>query len=193
MRTDSRARETGRTVLPVRAGTDPAALAGFINKVKKIAECVCVQCGKLKISPHEDPRLNDAVRFVRDPKKRLAIVHALVKGKMTCDMDVMDEETQAKIAAGEDVPKGHGGCGHDQPVLRREGLKLFLQYGRGKDEVSDPRAYRESRVTRGSSRRTHSLLARSPLRTATRSSPTGNPGRRRKRTPSSARSRTRTS
>jgi hypothetical protein len=34
---------------------------GFINKVKKIAECICVQCGKLKISPHEDPRLNDAV------------------------------------------------------------------------------------------------------------------------------------
>jgi hypothetical protein len=109
---------------------------GFINKVKKIAECICVQCGKLKISPHEDPRLNDAVRFVRDPKKRLAIVHALVKGKMTCDMDVVDEEMQAKINAGEEVPKGHGGCGHDQPVLRREGLKLFLQYGRGKDEVS---------------------------------------------------------
>jgi len=40
---------------------------------------------------------------------------------MSCDMDSHDEEQQQKIANGEDVPKGHGGCGHDQPVLRREG------------------------------------------------------------------------
>ncbi|KPV73620.1 uncharacterized protein RHOBADRAFT_54819 [Rhodotorula graminis WP1] len=107
---------------------------GFLNKVKKITECICVQCGKLKVSPLEDPRLGDAVRFVRDPKKRLAIVHALVKVKNTCEMTVIDDETQAKIAAGEDVPPGHGGCGHEQPQIRREGLKLFLVYGRGKDE-----------------------------------------------------------
>ncbi|TNY22535.1 RNA polymerase Rpb1, domain 1-domain-containing protein, partial [Rhodotorula diobovata] len=88
---------------------------GFLNKVKKITECICVQCGKLKVSPAEDPRLADAVRFVRDPKKRLAIVHALVKVKNTCEMTVIDDETQAKIAAGEDVPPGHGGCGHEQP------------------------------------------------------------------------------
>lgn len=110
--------------------------AGFLNKVKKITECICVLCGKLKVAPHEDPRLHDAVRFIRDPKKRLAVVHALVKAKMSCDMDSHDEEQQQKIANGEEVPKGHGGCGHDQPVLRREGLKLFLVYGRGKDEVS---------------------------------------------------------
>jgi hypothetical protein len=108
-----------------------------LNKVKKITECICVLCGKLKVAPHEDPRLADAVRFIRDPKKRLAVVHALVKAKMSCDMDTVDEEQQQKIANGEDVPRGHGGCGHDQPVLRKEGLKLFLVYGRGKDEVSD--------------------------------------------------------
>ncbi|GAA6057289.1 hypothetical protein JCM3770_001700 [Rhodotorula araucariae] len=107
---------------------------GFLNKVKKITECICVQCGKLKVSPAEDQRLADAVRFVRDPKKRLALVHALVKGKNTCEMTVIDDEMQAKIQAGEDVPPGHGGCGHEQPQLRREGLKLFLVYGRGKDE-----------------------------------------------------------
>lgn len=76
------------------------------------------------------------MRLVRDPKKRLAIVHALVKVKNTCEMTVIDDETQDKIAAGENVPPGHGGCGHEQPQIRREGLKLFLVYGRGKDEVS---------------------------------------------------------
>lgn len=171
---------------------------GFINKVKKIAECICVQCGKLKIAPHEDPRLNDAVRFVRDPKKRLAIVHALVKGKMTCDMDVVDEEMQAKINAGEEVPKGHGGCGHDQPVLRREGLKLFLQYGRGKDEVSPHPPTRGTAVFFFASAHpapSHCFLgprARAS-RTETPSNRTASPGPRRRRTPSFAKSRTRTS
>ena len=28
---------------------------------------------------------------------------------------------------------GHGGCGHVQPQIRKEGLELFLQYKKGKD------------------------------------------------------------
>lgn len=111
---------------------------GFLNKVKKICESICVLCGKLKGSPHLDPRLADAVRFIRDPKKRLAVVHALVKGKNTCEMDVIDEDQQ--LAEGEEPPKGHGGCGHVQPQIRKEGLKLFMVYGKGKDEVSARRA-----------------------------------------------------
>jgi hypothetical protein len=31
-------------------------------------------------------------------------------------------------------PTGHGGCGHVQPVIRKEGLKLFVVYKKGKDE-----------------------------------------------------------
>ncbi len=30
--------------------------------------------------------------------------------------------------------KGHGGCGAAQPQIRKEGLKLFVQYKRSKDE-----------------------------------------------------------
>ncbi|KAG2108751.1 uncharacterized protein F5147DRAFT_551048, partial [Suillus discolor] len=33
--------------------------------------------------------------------------------------------------------KGHGGCGHIQPAIRKEGLKLFVQYKRPKDENED--------------------------------------------------------
>ena len=114
--------------------TADSAAVGFLTKVKKICESICVLCGKLKGSTHLDPRLHDAVRFIRDPKKRLAVVHALVKTKNTCEMDVIDEEQQ--VPEGEEPPKGHGGCGHTQPQIRKEGLKLFMVYGKGKDEVS---------------------------------------------------------
>lgn len=62
------------------------------------------------------------------------MVHALVKTKNTCEMDVIDEEQQ--LPEGEEPPKGHGGCGHVQPQIRKEGLKLWMVYGKGKDEVS---------------------------------------------------------
>ena len=34
----------------------------------------------------------------------------------------------------EEAKKGHGGCGHNQPLVRKEGLKLFVQYKKAKDE-----------------------------------------------------------
>lgn len=119
-----------------------------MTKVKKITESICVLCGKLKGSPHLDPRLADAVRFIRDPKKRLAVVHSLVKVKNTCEMDAPEEEGQ-QLAEGEEASKGHGGCGHTQPQIRREGLKLFMVYGKGKDEVSRGVGWRGRRVVEG--------------------------------------------
>ena len=53
------------------------------------------------------------------------------KSKMVCEPDEPKDEAEG----GEDEPKkGHGGCGAAQPVIRKEGLKLFVQYKRGKDE-----------------------------------------------------------
>mgnify|MGYP001559687296 FL=1 len=129
--------------------TEAPTRAGFLTKVKKIVESICVLCGKLKGSPHLDPRLAEAVRFIRDPKKRLAVVHSLVKTKNVCEMDVVEEEGQ--VPDGTEVVKGHGGCGHSQPLIRREGLKLFMVYGKGKDEV---------RSIRWSSRRRDEELTR---------------------------------
>lgn len=49
-------------------------------------------------------------------------------------MDTVEEDQQ--LPEGEEPPKGHGGCGHVQPQIRKEGLKLFMVYGKGKDEVN---------------------------------------------------------
>ncbi len=108
---------------------------GFLTKVKKITESICVLCGKLKESPHMNPKLAEAVRFVRDPKKRLQVVHSIVKTKNTCELDSAPDEP---VPEGEEAPKGHGGCGHVQPQIRREGLKLIMVYGKGKDEDGNP-------------------------------------------------------
>lgn len=75
------------------------------------------------------------MRFIRDPKKRLHVVHGLVKTRNTCEMDSVQEDSKP---GEEEIKLGHGGCGHTQPQIRREGLKLFMVYGKGKDEVSDP-------------------------------------------------------
>ncbi|KAG2104648.1 uncharacterized protein F5147DRAFT_746514 [Suillus discolor] len=54
---------------------------------------------------------------------------------MVCETDEPKEDG----AEGDvDEPKkGHGGCGHVQLAIRKEGLKLFVQYKRPKDEGED--------------------------------------------------------
>jgi hypothetical protein len=48
-------------------------------------------------------------------------------------------------AENEEPKRGHGGCGHIQPQIRKEGLKLFLQYKKTKDDDDVcPKFYRLS-------------------------------------------------
>lgn len=65
------------------------------------------------------------------PKDRLKYVWDKAKGRTTCEPDEVPKED-------EDQPVepilGHGGCGHVQPVIRKEGLKLFVVYKKGKEE-----------------------------------------------------------
>jgi DNA-directed RNA polymerase II subunit RPB1 len=62
----------------------------------------------------------------------MAVVWAHCKSKMVCEAD--EPEKDGEAAEGEEAKKGHGGCGHNQPLIRKEGLKLFAQYKKSKDE-----------------------------------------------------------
>lgn len=62
----------------------------------------------------------------------MAVVWAHCKTKMVCETDEPKEEGQDGEV--EEPKKGHGGCGHIQPQVRKEGLKLFVQYKKTKDE-----------------------------------------------------------
>ncbi|KZT42808.1 beta and beta-prime subunits of DNA dependent RNA-polymerase [Sistotremastrum suecicum HHB10207 ss-3] len=61
----------------------------------------------------------------------MAAVWSHCKTKMTCEPDDPKEEDADPM---EEPKKGHGGCGHTQPTIRKEGLKLFLNYKRSKDD-----------------------------------------------------------
>ncbi|KAJ6577080.1 DNA-directed RNA polymerase II, subunit 1 [Mycena sp. CBHHK59/15] len=109
----------------------PVFHPGFIAKVKKILECICINCGKLK-ADISDPNFADKIRHIRDPKNRMAVVWAHCKTKMVCEPD--DPKDEGAEQDGEEPKKGHGGCGYVQPQIRKEALKLFAQYKKPKDD-----------------------------------------------------------
>lgn len=63
----------------------------------------------------------------------MALVWTHCKGKMTCETDEVKDEDNPE-AANEPVKKGHGGCGHHQPLIRKEALKLFFHYKKQNDD-----------------------------------------------------------
>jgi DNA-directed RNA polymerase II subunit RPB1 len=66
----------------------------------------------------------------------MAVVWAHCKTKMLCEPDEPKEEGEGgeNGGGGEEQNKGHAGCGHVQPLIRKEALKLFVQYKKPKDE-----------------------------------------------------------
>ncbi len=62
----------------------------------------------------------------------MAIVWAHCKTKMVCEPD--DPKEEGVDPDNEEPKRGHGGCGHVQPQVRKEGLKLFVQYKKTKDD-----------------------------------------------------------
>ncbi|KAG2023660.1 RNA polymerase II large subunit [Coprinopsis cinerea AmutBmut pab1-1] len=109
----------------------PVFHPGFFNKVKKILECICVNCGKLK-ADITDPAFAEKIRHIRNPKQRMAVVWDHCKTKTICEADEPREE--GAEGDGDEPKKGHGGCGHQQPQIRKEGLKMFVQYKKSKDD-----------------------------------------------------------
>ncbi|KAK6461333.1 DNA-directed RNA polymerase II largest subunit [Scheffersomyces coipomensis] len=91
----------------------PVFHIGFIPKIKKVCESICMHCGKLLLD-ESNPAMAQAIR-IRDPKKRFNAVWALCKQKNVCETDINEDGTIT----------GRGGCGHTHPTIRRDGLKLW--------------------------------------------------------------------
>ncbi|OXG79786.1 DNA-directed RNA polymerase II subunit RPB1 [Cryptococcus neoformans Gb118] len=124
----------------------PVFHQGFIVKVKKILECVCYSCGKLKVDMR-DPMVANAVRRIK-AQHRLKAIWALAKDKKICEPDELDEKDNGDATFEDEylqeqkaALKGHGGCGHEQPVWRKKGLKLMGVWkptDKGEDEAAEP-------------------------------------------------------
>ncbi|KAI9029899.1 hypothetical protein CLU79DRAFT_842835 [Phycomyces nitens] len=105
----------------------PVYHIGFLTKVKKILECVCFHCSKLKVDD-SNPRFIRA-RKMRDPKARLRAVWDIAKAKMNCDGGEETEEGMEEKETMDGKRKhAHGGCGNKQPAIRKDGLKLYAQF-----------------------------------------------------------------
>ncbi|CUM65511.1 DNA-directed RNA polymerase II subunit RPB1 [Priceomyces carsonii] len=106
----------------------PVFHIGFIAKIKKVCESVCMHCGKLLLD-EKNLAMAQAIK-IRDPKKRFNAVWNLCKTKMVCEADIDDL----------DNGPSRGGCGHTQPTVRRDGLKLWGTWKQNKnfDENEQP-------------------------------------------------------
>ncbi|ORX62127.1 beta and beta-prime subunits of DNA dependent RNA-polymerase [Hesseltinella vesiculosa] len=102
----------------------PVYHIGFISKVKKILECVCFHCSKLKVDD-SDPRFVHA-RKIKDHKARMRAVWELAKAKTVCDGGTADDNGLEDTDEQQRNP--HGGCGNKQPLIRKDGLKLFAVF-----------------------------------------------------------------
>lgn len=106
----------------------PVFHIGFVTKTIKILRCVCFYCSKMLVSP-QNPKIKEImVKSKGQPRKRLAYVYDLCKGKTICeggeDMDLTKDNQQPDP----NKKPGHGGCGHYQPSIRRTGLDLTAEW-----------------------------------------------------------------
>ncbi|EOB12667.1 DNA-directed RNA polymerase II subunit RPB1, partial [Nosema bombycis CQ1] len=83
----------------------PMFHVGYISKIKKILECICFYCSRLKVSR-------------KNLKADLNAIWAVSKGKMVCEGELTEE--------------GFNGCGNKQPVIKKEGLNL-VAFMKGED------------------------------------------------------------
>uniref|UniRef100_A0A1B0GJN3 DNA-directed RNA polymerase subunit n=1 Tax=Lutzomyia longipalpis TaxID=7200 RepID=A0A1B0GJN3_LUTLO len=106
----------------------PVFHIGFFTKTMKILRCVCFYCSKLLVSPN-NPKIKEIVMKSKgQPRKRLAYVYELCRGKTICeggeDMDLGKENLQSDA----NKKTGHGGCGHYQPAIKKTGLELIAEW-----------------------------------------------------------------
>ncbi|KAJ1649976.1 DNA-directed RNA polymerase II core subunit rpo21, partial [Dispira simplex] len=125
----------------------PVYHVGFLVKVKKILECVCYYCSRLKVDAG-DLRFVKA-RRIRDPKKRFKEVHALCLSRRKCEPcepthQTKEDTTMANTFANaqSEIPEC---CGQTYPQYRKEGLEITAVHKIPKSEDGNDRAG-ESRV-----------------------------------------------
>ncbi|CAG0900840.1 unnamed protein product [Darwinula stevensoni] len=108
----------------------PVFHIGFLSKTIKILRCVCFYCSKLLVSPTHPKIKEIVVKSKGQPRKRLAHVYDLCKGKMVCEggeeieTDNPDDPNSGKSKK----PGLHSGCGRYQPKIRRTGLELTAEW-----------------------------------------------------------------
>ncbi|KAJ3216817.1 DNA-directed RNA polymerase II subunit rpb1 [Dinochytrium kinnereticum] len=116
-------------------------LEGYLVQIKKILECICVNCGKLKVNVGNE-RFKRAQR-IKDRKRKFQEIWDMAKGKTTCEIGEESAQQEAPDG-GEPKPGGkskfnHGGCGFKQPNYKKEGFKITMVSRPSKDDEAEGR------------------------------------------------------
>uniref|UniRef100_A0A6M2DJ97 DNA-directed RNA polymerase subunit n=1 Tax=Xenopsylla cheopis TaxID=163159 RepID=A0A6M2DJ97_XENCH len=119
----------------------PVFHIGFVTKTIKILRCVCFYCSKMLVSP-QNPKIKEVVSKSKgQPRKRLAYVYDLCKGKKICEGGEDMDLTKEGAPADPNKKVGHGGCGHYQPSLRRIGLDITAEWKHVNDESQEKKIF----------------------------------------------------
>ncbi|KAH9386205.1 DNA-directed RNA polymerase II subunit RPB1 [Nematocida major] len=104
----------------------PVFHIGYIGKIKKVLECVCFFCSKLRVE--KSALSSPKPRTQKERKRRLNQVWNLAKNRAVC---------MGEMIKNEENPEEHvrTGCENRQPTIRKEGLHL-LAFQKG-DESSE--------------------------------------------------------
>ncbi|KAJ2582274.1 DNA-directed RNA polymerase II core subunit rpo21, partial [Coemansia sp. RSA 1836] len=120
----------------------PVFHIGFITKVKKVLECVCWECGKLK-ADYNNLEFQKIMR-TPDATRRMARVWDYCKSRTICEKPANDDDNEVPDATRvngtlgknpgatsvEDIIgtfKPKPGCGARQPTFRKTGLKVYAK------------------------------------------------------------------
>ncbi|KAJ2758292.1 DNA-directed RNA polymerase II core subunit rpo21, partial [Coemansia nantahalensis] len=124
----------------------PVFHIGFFDKLKKVLECVCWSCGRLK-ADFSDPVFQRLLR-IPDASVRAKHVWEYCKKATVCDKPSDDADAAGESLADPDAPVDeHGsrpGCGARQPTFRKSGLRLMVK---PRTSASDDSALEQEEVT----------------------------------------------
>ncbi|KAH6692661.1 DNA-directed RNA polymerase II subunit RPB1 [Plectosphaerella plurivora] len=124
----------------------PVYHPGFIKKVKKVLEIVCLNCSKV-LADRSDPEFLQAVH-TRDPKLRFNRIWNICKKKKRCENETPEDKPDAQEIPGilKAAAVNHGGCGNVHPNIRHKALSLLAVH-EIKDEETKKKDKKEDVIT----------------------------------------------
>ena len=108
----------------------PVFHVGFIDDVLKILKCICYYCKSLLIDDYDK---YIEITKIRNPKDRQLKVYNLCKNKNKCKDRVKNVSNGKKYNPQTD-PYAKKGCNHDQPIFKRENLKILMDKSGKKED-----------------------------------------------------------
>ncbi|KAJ1558877.1 DNA-directed RNA polymerase II subunit rpb1 [Nowakowskiella sp. JEL0078] len=112
----------------------PVFHPGYIKLVKKILECICYNCSRLKVD--ESNSQFERARKIHEKARRFDEIWKMCKTKKNCE--VSPEENADDDSSGK-KKHDHQGCGQAQPKYKRDVLTITAEFEKGDENSTEPK------------------------------------------------------